>query len=73
MSELADAHNHGNCELCDALERQLAKAQGKLDAVWKVRTAMQKHRTVPTTRTVQTVLDPYISALARILKEENDG
>ena len=45
------------------------EAQRKLDAVWKVRTAMQKHRTVPTTRTVQRVLDPYISALARILKE----
>ncbi len=52
------------------LERQLAEAQKKLDAVWKVRTDMQKHRTVPTTRTVQVVLDPYILALARILKGE---
>ncbi len=53
-------------------EERLIEAQKKLDAVWKVRTVMQKHRTVPTTRTVQRVLDPYISALARILKEEND-
>ncbi len=28
-----DQHDHGNCELCDALERLLAEAQGKLDAV----------------------------------------
>jgi hypothetical protein len=31
--QLVDAHEHGNCILCDDLEHQLAEAQGKLDAV----------------------------------------
>ena len=31
MSELT-AHDHGNCELCDAVERKLAEAQAELSA-----------------------------------------
>lgn len=31
-SSLADAHEHGNCNLCDDLERQLAETKGR--GVW---------------------------------------
>ncbi len=62
------SHDHGNCELCDALERQLAEAQEKLNAVDKeIHTVADLNK-----KTCEHAVCGLARRVAHILKEGDD-
>ena len=47
-----------------------AKVEEQQEQISVIRDAMIEHRTIPTTRTVQRILDPYIKALGVVILAE---